>query len=128
MPTDEERAEPGRAAAASDEQQQQPGPSSKTAPARDQITRPSNKRRRNLRQTRVTAIDDDGGDADADAHIEQGNGGDKGASAAGPSIDHVTLLEDTRALQKQRTKRTVGVLAQRTRRREMKRGSKPGAI
>lgn len=110
MPTDGEE----RAAAAVDAASEDPVPSSaEAAPA--QINRPSNKRRRNLRQIRVTADD---GEDDADAHGEQGTG-NKGASA-GPSIDHATLLEDTRALQKQRAKRTVGVFARRTRGKETK--------
>ena len=103
----EERAEPavpaaaaGAPAAASDE----PGPSSTTAAAA-QINRPSNKRRRNLRQTRVTA-GDDGGDVDAEANADEERGNN---ASAGPSIDHATLIEDTRALQKQRSKRTVGI-------------------
>ena len=46
--------------------------------------------------------DNNGGDADAD----EGRGK---KTSAGPSIDHSTLIEDTRALQKQRSKRTVGI-------------------
>jgi len=97
MPADEEeRAAAGpsgaSAPAAADEQ---PGPSS-AAPSPAQPTRPSIKRRRNLRQTRVNAVgDDDAIDV-------------KGASAA-PSIDHAALLEDTRALQRMRSKRTVSI-------------------
>ena len=103
----EERAEPAVPAAAAGAPvvaYDEPGPSSTTAAAA-QINRPSNKRRRNLRQTRVTAGDDDGDvDAEANADEERGNN-----ASAGPSIDHATLIEDTRALQKQRSKRMVGI-------------------
>ena len=46
--------------------------------------------------------DDDESDADADKEEER-----RKNASAGPSIDHATLIEDTRALQKQRGKRTV---------------------
>ena len=117
--TDEEEraAEPAAApaapaTAASDE----PGPSS-AADSAAQINRPSNKRRRNLRQTRVTAGDDDNDDKD-DADGEQGNN----KTPACPTVDHATLIEDTRALQKQRGRRTVGILDCFTARRDATRG------
>ena len=106
MPTTDE----GERAAAEEpaEPSEETGPSS-TAAAGDAPSVPPSlinrsKRRRNLRQTRVTAVDDDADeDVDADAN------GTKN-SAAAPSIDHSTLLEDTRAMQKQRSRRTVGGL------------------
>ena len=117
--TDEEEraAEPAAApaapaTAASDE----PGPSS-AADSAAQINRPSNKRRRNLRQTRVTAGDDDNDDEGV-ADGEQGNN----KTPARPTVDHATLIEDTRALQKQRGKRTVGILDCFTARRDATRG------
>ena len=112
MPEGEDRAEPAAPAAgapaapAAAAPSGEPGPSSTAAAAAAQINRPSNKRRRNLRQTRVTAGDDDndGGDKDNNADEERGK-----KASGGPPIDHATLIEDTRALQKQRSKRTVGL-------------------
>lgn len=109
MTEGEDRAETA-AGAASAAPADEPGPSRSAAAAATavaKINRPSsNKRRRNLRQTRVTAGDDgdDGDDGDADA--DEGRGKN---TSSGPSIDHATLIEDTRALQKQRSKRTVGI-------------------
>lgn len=120
MPSNKDEKEEETATAASvvvapssgEQQRDPPAADAAPAPAADHAIQPRPfKRRKNIRQTRVTALEDDGDDdGDNDGDERGGIGGDgNNASTSGKTaaIDHATLLEDTRALQKQRSKKTV---------------------